>query len=152
MCVRAMYHKERVGAGSHMIYTGANGKIIAGRWGMFQSSNTIQINVQVEAFASTWKSLFENRGILEVDGFFEAGYYFHGKEGTRLRLPVLFDENFDFAVATKPARDLVKTVHKRQPILIDQGRENTWIQHGRILQINEEGNLFMISEKKLKSA
>jgi putative SOS response-associated peptidase YedK len=148
MCGRAMYHKQQVRPGSYMNYTVLGNKVIAGKWGMFQGKGIPQSNVRVESLRTTWVQYIEQRGVLELDGFFEKGFYFHAQAGSLLKLPIIFDENYDFSLITKDAKGLVRDVHIRQPILLDDERENSWLEHGKIFNL-PEAKLFRINENKL---
>lgn len=153
MCGKAMYHKQQVKPGEYLNYTTLNNKVFAGRWGMnFNMKGSPDINVRIENLRTKYVGQMENRGILELDGFFESGFYFYAPPGEQLLLPVIFDNNYDFAILTKDAKGLVKDVHKRQPILIDSGRENTWLEHGKLIQLTELNHLNRINENKLPKA
>ena len=148
MCGKAMYHKNLVSINSYMNYTVLNKKIIAGKWGMFQGKGAIQANVRLESLGTTWSNYSDNRGVLELEGVFEKGFYFSRTNGI-LRIPIIYDENYDFALITKDANPLFKTVHLRQPVILDDERDNTWIEHGKLFNL-PDSQLQMINESKLQ--
>lgn len=151
MCGRAMYNKNLTIPGDYLTFTVEGGKIVAGKWGMLASSFQPQVNVRIEQLRQTWKNYEENRGILEVDGFFEKEFYFHLEEERKLLLPIIYDEDFDFAILTRKARKKVEPIHNRQPILIKPGEENLWLTQGTIIQL-EDDEMVRIHQTKMKKA
>lgn len=132
MCGKALYRKQKVFVGDQMIYTNHEGKIFSGTWGL---GKPLQGIGRIESMRTVWKNMMPNRGILELDGFWEKDFFFHLNEGS-LSIPILYNRDLDFLILTHKSKGVVASVHDRQPIIIKAGQENKWLDETMILQVD----------------
>ena len=134
MCEHVIQNSYQIKPGSYMTYTINEGKVIAGIWGLLGIGDSIQTNIRIEMLRSVWKDYLPNRGILEINGFFGGDTYFKSVEN--LKVPVIFDDNYDFAIVTRSAKGLVGKSTNRQPLLIKVGQEKAWLEEGVVIQVS----------------
>lgn len=99
-----------------------------GRWGF---SGGMTYNVRSEKLETYWLPLLQNRGVIEVDSFFDKGIEFNKRGSPVVRIPILYDNNQDFSVITKDAVGDVKTVHPRMPVVIED--TEAWLKEGKLI-------------------
>lgn len=144
-----MYHKEKVGVGSQMDYTISGSQTRTGKWGL--GDNSPQFNVRFESLKTIWAGYYKNRGVVELNGFFEHGYYFHEKDDKPLMAAVLYDDVGDFALITRGANELVRAVHNRQPLLLDPAKYELWLDRALVFTMFEPGHLVRVGESKARA-
>ncbi len=75
-----------------------------------------------------------NRGIIEVEGFYDGGQLFEADE--KLHLGVVYNNLEEFAIVTVGSKGLIATVHHRMPLILTD--DNLWMDKGLIKEYNIE--------------
>lgn len=131
MCGRVVYHKNVITPGSYMNFIGVKGEILAGEWGL-RTSKPKQYLARIESMTTTWQGYMPNRGLLELEGFYEGPNYFHMPDHVPFYVPVLYSKDYDFLILTRSASLPVLAVHPRQPLIIYPERGDEWLQRSRL--------------------
>lgn len=137
MCQKLIINSETVVYRSHVNfqsnqYSGTTN----GKWGLNSDMPPAQALIRVENLHNSWKEYFENRGFIEVDSFYLVNHSFYC-QGSKLIIPVIFDNNYDFAIITHISRGIAAEVLTRQPITLRPGQEHLWLDDGIIVQLEE---------------
>lgn len=103
--------------------------VIAGLWGFDSGS---RYNARIESIPTFWKSINSNRGIMQVDSFWEKDKEFIAADHTLLNLGVLYNDNMEFALITQPADELISKYHHRMPLIIPNDQVNTFMEKPEI--------------------
>jgi putative SOS response-associated peptidase YedK len=115
----------------------------SGVWGF---DNGRQANVRIESLDTVWRGIKMNRGILSVESFWEKDKEFVRSDGKLFMLGVIFDEQYDFAVITVPANELVKPVHHRMPACLVDDRAEDFIE-GKLPILMNAGEMIYSTTK-----
>lgn len=115
--------------------------LTAATWGLRLGGGRFVINVRHEA-SGRHQGL--RRCVVPADGFYEwigekgdrRPVWFHRPEGGLLLFAGLLDERKEgapsFAVLTGPAREPVRAIHARMPIVLDAEHTRGWLDAGRL--------------------
>lgn len=101
--------------------------------GKFGFTGGMTPNVRDDKLVTTWAGYFNNRAVIDVEGFREKGLGFGNPIGV-LKVACLFDVNGDLAVVTtdsfKHSPEVAK-YHGRMPCIIAD--EQAWLEKGKIV-------------------
>ena len=126
MCAKIKRSKNAPGT-IHSLIT-RHGKT-AGLWGF---ENGSRYNARIESIPLYWKDISSNRGILQVDSFWEQDKEFISKNSNPLNIGVLYNDIGEFAIITTPADDLVKLYHHRMPLILSQKEADLFLEQPEI--------------------
>lgn len=127
MCGGLRIHRVNVRPGVSIKYTTLSGER-AGTWGLGGGFGAY--NARVENLDKTWKTMKDNRAVLEVDSFEEKGAYFKVRGEEKVYLAAIYDISGDIVLITQPAAGGVEKLHHRMPTCL----RNTelWLQDGTL--------------------
>lgn len=131
MCGRLNNYGRSFRPGAALIFS-KHGKPTVGLWGF---KNGEIYNARSERLLEgMWKPLMEhnNRGIIEVRGFYEGPVFFFLENFRPMHLAVIYNEQNEFAIITEPAKGLVAKVHNRMPMIVPD--DNAWVIASKIAQ------------------
>lgn len=98
--------------------------------GKFGFTGGMTPNVREDKLKTTWAGYFNNRAVIDVEGFKEKGLGFGNPIGMS-KVACLFDVNGDLAIVTTDSSAEVAKVHHRMPCIIAD--EQAWLAEGKIV-------------------
>jgi len=102
--------------------------ILQGKFGLDFGQGPI-LNAREESLHGFWHKKDAQRGIIEVDEFYEKNVGF-GMDGP-MKVGCLYMPSHNFVIVTTAANNVVLPYHHRMPLII--GDEAAWLNHGHVL-------------------
>lgn len=137
MCGRARQFATELHSGMKVQFVNKDNILTEGRWGIGTLYNqAATYNARLENLNGTWKNYIGNRGIVQLDGFYEGkNSFFCLPNHTPLNVAVIYDNRDEFLIITQPAQLPVKLVHLRQPLILED--PELWIKERKIVRLKE---------------
>lgn len=119
MCGRLNIRGRVYYPGSTFDHQSING-MIRGSWSIGQA-----YNARIENIDKTWRWIQNNRGVIQVNGFYESGKYIHM---INMNLATLYNDDHNFVIITRPSQSSISNIHHRMPLIIEN--IDDWIRRG----------------------
>lgn len=138
---------SRLGAG----FTPGKGMLFLTRKGVGSGSwgfrNGIQYNARFEGLATTWRSLNQNRGIIEMPSFWERSTQFARNDNSIMKLGIIYNKDAEFAVITVPANEVVKPFHHRMPLVLADEDVDKFLEGSFDIHVLDQGKFTVCNPK-----